>query len=76
MPQRLMSMMLRSAEIGLNSPKQEPGEIYDLVNDHNLDIEIIEHGDPHLLSLGDGLREYLRFFENRLREQRKEMLGF
>ena len=51
-------------------------EIYDLVNDHNLDIEIIEHGDPHLLSLGDGLREYLRFFENRLREQRKEMLGF
>ena len=51
-------------------------QIYDLVNDHDLDKGNIEHGDPHLLSLGDGLREYLRFFENRLREQRKEMLGF
>ena len=51
-------------------------EIYDLVNDHDLDRGLIEHGDPHLLSLGDALREYLRFFANRLRQQRKEMLGF
>ena len=51
-------------------------EIHDLVNDHDLDRRIIERGDSHLLSLGEGLREYLRFFEIRLREQRKKLLGF
>ena len=51
-------------------------EIHDLVNYHNLDRDTIGRGDHGLLALGKGLREYLKFFESRLRRERKKMLDF
>ena len=51
-------------------------KIYDLIDDRGLVERLVERGDPDLLALGECLRAYLRFFEDRLREQRIGMLKF